>query len=593
MTGIGTLQGLRTRYGKNPEYLSAINAGAREGIAEARQGLSGLRTSYLSARGAYSPRAAAARVDAQANAEMDAAFRRRTANMGRNPGLEMSARRAAAGFYGAGTHGITLGTSSGAEAAALAGAQSGLRGLRRGSDVFGRNDRAAHLQRNADFIASGRVSHFETRPATTWGREREGLRALKQQELENGRRADLLAAGTDRRRIDSLAGLKRHELGIARENNRLQAANDLAKSSMLAGLRGRELDITRENNLLMADADRRRIEAQERLLAGQPGEQATPLAAPPEGIGALRWQDANGAATLPAPKPPVQTPDYGPPTHNVEDPATREYWEARGIFGSVRDLRTPAAQPAAPVREAVPGDFPPVAAGHATAPQGDEFVTANRRPSTTPIFESEPPRGTPEWEAWFKQQVDTWNNGAGQAPALRRAPAQPEPDTTPQPAGGSLQGLRRAPVQPESTTAPTGLRALKVPDEPPQGLRRAPVQPESDAAPTGLRTSFEWRQRQFEEYRIKARILVEERGLSPGQVKPVLGRSGNLEAMPISALPDGSWRELTRDEMKAFGFAPDFVDRIAKVKRSRGIIKRGNAIKSYSAPRHPAQRRAG
>lgn len=105
-----------------------------------------------------------------ANGEARAA---RMAGMGRNPGLEMAARRAAAGTYGHATKGITLsGPGNGSsnslrEAAAYAGASPG---LRRGSDVFGRNDREAALQRNRDFIASGRSSMFGPRPATTKGR---------------------------------------------------------------------------------------------------------------------------------------------------------------------------------------------------------------------------------------------------------------------------------------------------------------------------------------------------------------------------------------------------------------------------------------
>lgn len=78
----------------------------------------------------------------------------------------------------------TLGTSSGAEVAAYARANPSLGS---GSGVFGRNDREAAMQRNRDFIRSGRASMFGPRPATT-----KGIMALreadyKEKELANQR----------------------------------------------------------------------------------------------------------------------------------------------------------------------------------------------------------------------------------------------------------------------------------------------------------------------------------------------------------------------------------------------------------------------
>lgn len=168
--------------------------------------LSGLRRQYETDPARASSEASAfAGIDRLiANGE---ARRQRMANMGRNPALEINARNAAAGTYGTNTRGITLsGPGNGSsnslrEAAAYAASSPG---LRRGGDVFGRNDRFAALQRNRDFIASGRASMFGPRPATTKGKlamlqadlkrednahemRLEGLRAQRDVALENTR----------------------------------------------------------------------------------------------------------------------------------------------------------------------------------------------------------------------------------------------------------------------------------------------------------------------------------------------------------------------------------------------------------------------
>ena len=234
MAPINSLSGLRKRYENDPARLAAIDAGEREGIAEAN---AELRKGYLDARRGYSPRAAARAVDAQAQSELDAGFRARTANMGRNPSLEMAARKAAVGTYGAGTHAVSvngstdLGSTTGAEAAAYAAANPG---LRRGSDVFGRNDRAAAMQRNRDFIASGRGSMFGPRPATTKGQNAEALRGLKRYEAETARLTNDAAAQNHRHEVDQLAGLRRRELDITEKNNAAMARNDQLKMAQNA-----------------------------------------------------------------------------------------------------------------------------------------------------------------------------------------------------------------------------------------------------------------------------------------------------------------------------------------------------------------------
>jgi hypothetical protein len=199
------------------------------------------------------------------------------------PGLNLSpasADRAVSGVQRglAGTGpGRKLGETSGAEAAAYAESHPG---LSRGSDVFGRNDRAAHLQRNADFIASGRGSHFQARPASSRGRNMEELRGLKRYELESGRRADLMRAQNDRYgqetkrgEIQRLTGLKQGELAATVEKNKMEAENDQFKTWLQKELEGRKLDILENNNNAQAASEQAKIEAMTKM-QGREGEAA-------------------------------------------------------------------------------------------------------------------------------------------------------------------------------------------------------------------------------------------------------------------------------------------------------------------------------
>lgn len=148
MAPINSLSGLRKRYANDPTRLAAIDAGGREGIAAAEQRIAGLRQGSSKAfDAASSPQARHTR-----ELRVDAESRPGAV------GLEAQARNRSGAMFGLNTRGITLsGPGNGSsnslrEAAAYAGASPG---LRRGSDVFGRNDREAHMAANRERIASG------------------------------------------------------------------------------------------------------------------------------------------------------------------------------------------------------------------------------------------------------------------------------------------------------------------------------------------------------------------------------------------------------------------------------------------------------
>lgn len=215
--------------------------------------LSDLRRQYETSP-ARAAATAAANADIDRNIADAQARRSRWDNMGRNPGLELAARGAAGRYFNPNSplpragdtspqaesarnaRGIrTLGTSSGAEAAAYARANPSVGS---GSGIFGRNDREAAMQRNRDFIRSGRASMFGPRPATTKGILRMRNADLKGQELANQREANHLMAGSDRYAQDTirqgnsmLAKLRGQELNVTRENNHLQHLGNLATNA--------------------------------------------------------------------------------------------------------------------------------------------------------------------------------------------------------------------------------------------------------------------------------------------------------------------------------------------------------------------------
>lgn len=237
MAAFNSLSDLRQRYANDPTRLAAINAGAREGIAEARgrpnSGLAGLRER---SRAAY---AAASTPEAFRTREawVDAESRPGAA------GLEAQARHRTANMFGANTRPVSvggvrdLGSMTGAEAEARVRANPRLAE----GGVFGRNDRAAAMQRNQDFIRSGRASMFGPRPATTKGILSMRNAELKGQELENTRRADAMRAANDRYNAET-----------TRQGN-----------SILAGLRGEELRMTGDNNKRAAENERLKIAQRE------------------------------------------------------------------------------------------------------------------------------------------------------------------------------------------------------------------------------------------------------------------------------------------------------------------------------------------
>ncbi len=148
MAPINSLSGLRQRYANDPTRLAAINAGETEGVAEAGRELSGLQRNNDAAFAAASSqdaiRSRALRIDAESRPG--------------SVGLEAQARNRTAAMFGPNTRGVTLsGPGNGSsnslrEAAAYAESSPG---LRRGGDVFGRNDREAHMAANRERIASG------------------------------------------------------------------------------------------------------------------------------------------------------------------------------------------------------------------------------------------------------------------------------------------------------------------------------------------------------------------------------------------------------------------------------------------------------
>lgn len=239
MAAFNSLSDLRQRYANDPTRLAAINAGAREGIAEARgrpnSGLSGLRERSRAAYAAASTPEASRTREAWVDAESRPGA----------VGLEAQARRRTANMFGANTRPVSvggvrdLGSMTGAEAEERVRANPRLAE----GGVFGRNDRAAAMQRNQDFIRSGRASMFGPRPATTKGILSMRNAELKGQELENTRRADAMRAANDRYNAET-----------TRQGN-----------SILAGLRGEELRMTDENNQRAADNER--LKNQTRLVA--------------------------------------------------------------------------------------------------------------------------------------------------------------------------------------------------------------------------------------------------------------------------------------------------------------------------------------
>lgn len=100
-------------------------------------------------------------------------------------------------------HGIrTLGTMTGAAAAARVAVNPRLAE----GGIFGRNDREAAMQRNRDFIRSGRASMFGPRPATTKGRlemlraDQEEKRLAHESRLEGLRARDAKEARDEQAR---------------------------------------------------------------------------------------------------------------------------------------------------------------------------------------------------------------------------------------------------------------------------------------------------------------------------------------------------------------------------------------------------------
>ena len=263
--------------------------------------------------------------DARDAAAMEAR-EQRMANMGRNPALEQSARRAAAGTYGAGTHAVSvngstdLGSMTGAEAAARVRANPRLAE----GGVFGRNDREAAMQRNRDFIRSGRASMFGPRPATTKGILRMRNADLKGQELANQREANHLMAGNDRYAQDTirqgnslLAKLRGQELKVTRENNHLQHLGDLAKNANNNQSRQFAAMMQAFKEGGFDEEQLKRIEGILNKWGGGGGE-------------------ANGGETAPAaaqaqPQTAPEEPDYGPPSHDLNDPETQAYWAKKGV----------------------------------------------------------------------------------------------------------------------------------------------------------------------------------------------------------------------------------------------------------------------
>lgn len=238
------LQGLRDAYAGDPRMLRQIDAGASEGVREGAELGAQIKSRKLGGIGLT-----------------DNEIKRNTGIMAlRNPdsryyNSEMygdDLRRAEARARENARASVRdLGSMTGAEAEARVRANPRLAE----GGVFGRNDREMAMQRNRDFIASGRGSMFGPRPASSRVRLQEGVQALKGQELANQREANLLMAGNDRYKTSALAALRRGDQQITAANNAAKVGIDQAEINAKLQLGQGKLANEQQANQLMFNAD--------------------------------------------------------------------------------------------------------------------------------------------------------------------------------------------------------------------------------------------------------------------------------------------------------------------------------------------------
>ncbi len=547
---------------------------------------------------------------------------------------EMNAIRASNAEAIRNRHGIrTLGTSSGAEAAAYAKANPSLGS---GSGVFGRNDREAAMQRNRDFIRSGRSSMFGPRPATTKGILNLREADYKEKELANQRHLEGLrqrgAIEKERVAQEGQTGIERLRLeGEKYKTNKLADYNQAALTEQ-----GRQFDAT--------------MSANEKNANSALAELRKPKPPSPEEVVRQQYETDRGHFGREVWDPRRERFYY---TEGEGDHAKQVYYgdqannelidnwarKNKGAFNFDNNLRWSMVDEAGNTRYA-PDWMAEQLANHWSNTADGAVRTSTGAWKNHGIGVNTPVANHLE-NNWLREQaiealvrnpqspfsqgqdlgaynlmVDAYNNPyflgrnaevpQGWRPAdqedqarLRRITGrmrdgsqasaglsesimqglrglrprldQPEPSPIPAPGGG----LERLSPRPTPAPAPVGVDEEFVTAN--QAPAPAAPAPKPSAPAPNTREYYE---EQMNSYRAQAAALREQNpGLQPGQIKPVMLPDQRLGARKISARPDG-WRELNAKEMKDFGFGEGFVQRIEKAKKSSGLVRRGNYMKN-------------
>lgn len=504
----------------------------------------------------------------------------------------------------------TLGTSSGAEAAAYAKANPSLGS---GSSVFGRNDREAAMQRNRDFIRSGRASMFGPRPATT-----KGITALreadyKDRELANQRHLEGLR---QRGAIEKERVTQEGQTGI--ERLRLEGENH--KTDALANYNQKVLDEQRRQFDATMDAQAKNADAALAALR-------TPKPPSPEEVarqqyeadklhyGSEAWDPSHGANGgyyyIAGEGDQAKRVYYGDQANNERiDDWTRKNmgrfnfddnymtWVATDDQGNTRiapgwageQLTNHWSNTADGAVRTSAGTWKnhgigvntPVANHLNNNWQREQAIEALVRNPQSPFSQgqdlgaynlmvdaynnpyflarnAEVPQGwrpaDQEDQARLRRITGRMRDGsqasAGLSDSIMQGlrgmrPRLDQPEQSPIPASGG--GLERLSPRPTPAPSPVGVdEEFVTANRPP--IPAAPAPKPQASAPN----SREYYLQEANSYQSQAKVLMEERpGLKSSDIKPVMMKNKHLGAVPISWKPDGQWRELTAPELKSF-----------------------------------------